>query len=159
VARIPVPLESCRLIDLPKITDRRGNLTFLEGSRHIPFPIRRVYYLYDVPGGAARGGHAHRRLHQLAIAVSGSFEMLLDNGREQTTVRLDRAHTGLIIVPWVWRELLNFSSGAVCLVLASRPYEEEDYIRNRAEFRALVEAAAAPRRGRKRNGPAPGAAG
>ena len=147
--RIPVPLESCHLIDLPKVTDRRGNLTFVEGSRHIPFPIRRVYYLYDVPGGAARGGHAHRKLHQLAIAVSGSFEMLLDNGREQTTVRLDRAHTGLIIVPWVWRELLNFSSGAVCLVLASRPYEEEDYIRHHGEFRALVEAAAAPRRGRK----------
>lgn len=150
MTRIPAPLEACRLIELPKVTDRRGNLTFLEGSRHIPFPIRRVYYLYDVPGGAARGGHAHRRLQQLVIAVSGSFELLLDNGREATTVRLDRAHTGLLIVPMVWRELLNFSSGAVCLVLASRPYEEDDYIRSHRDFVAAVDGAVAARASRAR---------
>lgn len=130
----PVPLDACTLIELPKVADHRGNLTYVEGSNHIPFPIERVYYLYDVPGGAQRGGHAHRELQQLLIAAAGSFDVVLNNGSETRTVHLDRAFQGLLITPMVWRELVNFSSGSVCLVLASRPYEEADYYRDFAEF-------------------------
>jgi dTDP-4-dehydrorhamnose 3,5-epimerase-like enzyme len=127
-------LEHCHLIDLPRVPDARGNLTFIEGGRHVPFQIARAYYLYDVPGGAVRGGHAHRRLEQLIVAVTGSFDVLLDDGRNQRTHALRVSNQGLFVSTMVWRELSNFTSGAICLSLASRPYEEDDYIRDHALF-------------------------
>ena len=128
------PLDSCRLISLPKISDPRGNLTFIEGLRQIPFELRRVYYLYDVPGGAERGGHAHKELYQLIIAISGSFDIHLDDGYGEKKIHLNRSYEGLLICPMVWREIDNFSSGAVCLVLASAYYDEADYFRDYCEF-------------------------
>ena len=110
-------LKDCVLVDLPKIYDHRGNLTFIEGNKHIPFDIRRVYYLYDVPGGSERGGHAHKNLHQFMIAMSGSFDVLLDDGKEKKKVHLNRSYYGLHICPMMWRELDNFSSGSVCMVV------------------------------------------
>jgi dTDP-4-dehydrorhamnose 3,5-epimerase-like enzyme len=133
-------LADCRIIELPRITDPRGNLTFIEARRHVPFEIERVYYLYDVPGGETRGGHAHRRLEQLIIAMSGAFDVVLDDGREQQVFPLNRSYYGLYVPTMVWRELVNFSSGSVCTVLASRPYEEEDYYRDHDEFVAAVRA-------------------
>jgi hypothetical protein len=127
-------LSKCKLIELPKIADSRGNLSFVEGGRHIPFDIKRVYYLYDVPGGAERGGHAHKDLHQLIIAMSGSFDITLDDGREKKTFHLARSYYGLYVCPMIWREMDNFSSGAVCLVLASNQYDEADYYREYDEF-------------------------
>ena len=127
-------IDACQLVSLPKIADPRGNLTFIEGGNHIPFDIQRVYYLYDVPGGAERGGHAHKGLHQLIIAMSGSFDVVLDDGREKKRVHLNRSYNGLYVCPMIWRELDNFSSGSVCMVLASSKYEEDDYFRNYADF-------------------------
>jgi hypothetical protein len=123
-------LANCRIVNLPKIVDPRGNLTFIEGDAHVPFAIRRVYYLYDVPGGAERGGHAHKALHQLIIAMSGSFDVVVNDGRETKRYHLNRSYYGLYICPMIWRELDNFSSGSVCLVLASNRYEEDDYYRD-----------------------------
>lgn len=123
-------IDLCRIIDLPKIQDMRGNLTFLEGSRHVPFDIERVYYLYDVPGGAERGAHAHKGLRQLIISVSGSFDVGLDDGITQRTFRLNRPYQALYVCPMIWRDLENFSSGSVCLVLASNTYSEDDYFRD-----------------------------
>jgi dTDP-4-dehydrorhamnose 3,5-epimerase-like enzyme len=131
-------VEGCRLVDLPVISDRRGNLTFVESSRQVPFDIRRVYYLYDVPGGEMRAGHAHRALQQLVIALSGSFDVLLDDGSTRRTVTLNRAHKGLLMSNSVWREISNFSSGSVCMVLASMEYDESDYIRDYDDFLASV---------------------
>lgn len=133
-----MPLNDCRLIDLPKISDPRGNLTFVEGSSHIPFDIRRVYYLYDVPGGAERGGHAHKGLHQLIIAMSGSFDIILDDGTGKKRIHLNRSYNGLYVCPMIWRELDNFSSGSVCMVLASNIYEESDYFRDYDEYLSAV---------------------
>jgi len=127
-------LEQCKIIELPKIGEPRGNLTFIEGQRHIPFDIKRVYYLYDVPGGAERGGHAHKDLHQLIIAMSGSFDMVLDDGKEKKRFHLNRSYYGLYVCPMIWREMDNLSSGAVCLVLASNLYDEADYYRNYDDF-------------------------
>jgi hypothetical protein len=127
-------IDECRIVDLPKISDPRGNLTFIEGGSQVPFDIRRVYYLYDVPGGAERGGHAHRDLRQLLIAMSGSFDVLLDDGYSRKTVHLNRSHFGLYLPTMIWRELNNFSSGAVCMVLASERYDESDYYRDYNEF-------------------------
>lgn len=127
-------LADCRIIDLPKITDPRGNLTFIEGGRHVPFEIRRVYYLYDVPGGAERGGHAHRRLHQLIVALSGSFDVVLSGGGEKKRFHLNRSYHGIYVCPMIWRELDNFSSASVCMVLASDYYDESDYYRDYEEF-------------------------
>lgn len=127
-------LNDCRIIELPKITDPRGNLTFVEGGNQIPFDIRRVYYLYDVPGGAERGGHAHKALSQLIIAMSGSFDVILDEGGEKKRFHLNRSYQGLYVCPMMWRELDNFSSGSVCMVLASNIYEESDYYRNYNEY-------------------------
>jgi hypothetical protein len=132
-------LEKCNIIDLPKINDPRGNLTFVEGGRHIPFDIRRVYYLYDVPGGAERGGHAHKLLHQLIIAVSGSFDIHLDDGDSKKTIHMNRGHVGLYICPLIWREMDNFSSGAVCMVLASDYFDEADYYRDYDVFSNSVQ--------------------
>jgi hypothetical protein len=133
-----MPLEDCRLVHLPRINDPRGNLTFVEGARHVPFDIRRVYYLYDVPGGATRAGHAHRVLEQFVIAMSGSFDVVLDDGRQKYRYHLNRSYYGLYIAPMVWREIDNFSSGSVCLALASRPYEEADYFREYDDFLQAV---------------------
>lgn len=127
-------ISICSLIDLPKIHDPRGNLSFVENENHIPFSIQRVYYLYDVPGGAVRGGHAHKELHQIVIAMSGSFDVVLDDGHKKRRIQLNRSYTGLYICPMIWRELDNFSSGSVCLVLASNKYEENDYYRDYSEF-------------------------
>jgi hypothetical protein len=131
-------LQNCRIIDLPKILEPRGNLTFIEANQHVPFPIQRVYYLYDVPGGAERGGHAHKALHQLIIAISGSFDVVLDDGHEKQRHHLNRSYYGLYVCPMIWRELDNFSSGSVCLVLASNHYDEDDYYRDYAEFLAAL---------------------
>jgi oxalate decarboxylase/phosphoglucose isomerase-like protein (cupin superfamily) len=127
-------LTECRIIDLPKISDPRGNLTFIEGGRHIPFEIRRVYYLYDVPGGAERGGHAHKNLHQLIIALSGSFDVILDDGKQKRRFHLNRSYNGIYVCPMIWRELDNFSSASVCMVLASNLYDEDDYYRDYQEY-------------------------
>ena len=127
-------MQSCRLINLPRITDPRGNLTFVEGGRHVPFDLERVYYLCDVPGGAERGGHAHRCLEQVFIALSGSFDVALDDGFEKRCYHLNRSYYGLYVPPMIWRDLDNFSSGSVCLVLASAPYDEADYYRDYQEF-------------------------
>ncbi|MES2247556.1 MAG: FdtA/QdtA family cupin domain-containing protein [Pseudomonadota bacterium] len=126
--------NAVEILDLERLTDPRGNLTFVEGGRHIPFDVQRVYYLYDVPAGEARGGHAHHQLQQLIIAVAGSFDVVLDNGYERRIVTCNRPFQGIFMKSLVWRELNNFSSGAVCLVLASMRYEESDYIRNYEEF-------------------------
>ena len=126
-------------IKLTRITDQRGNLTFIESGAHIPFGIKRVYYLYDVPGGESRGAHAHRNLEQIVIAASGSFDVTLDNGHRRQTFNLNRPYIGLYVPCLTWRELLNFSSGAVCLVLASEHYDENDYIRDYKGFLSAVE--------------------
>jgi len=131
-------LDDVRIIELPRIADPRGNLTFIEGENHVPFEIARVYYLYDVPGGESRGGHAHLQLQQLIIAMSGSFDVRLDDGQKERTFSLNRSYYGLYIPRMVWRELDNFSSGSVCTVLASRPYEAEDYIYDYDEFVRVV---------------------
>jgi len=123
-----------RIINLPKIADPRGNLTFIEGWRHVPFQIQRVYYLYDTPGGAERGGHAHKGLHQLIVAMSGSFDVILDDGKQRQRFHLNRSYYGLYVGPMIWRELDNFSSGSVCMVLASNYYDEADYYRVYEEF-------------------------
>lgn len=132
------PIDHVKLVDLPRIQDPRGNLTFLESERHVPFEIKRVYYLYDVPGGETRGGHAHRELEQLLIAVAGSFRVNLDDGHAKASFVLNRPYQGLLIPRLVWRELDDFASGSVCLVLASQPYDESDYYRDYAEFAAEV---------------------
>jgi hypothetical protein len=131
-------ISDCKIIELPKVADARGNLTFIEGSRHIPFDIKRVYYLYDVPGGAERGGHAHKGLHQLIVAMSGSFDIILDDGKNKKRIHLNRSYYGLYICPMIWREMDNFSSGAVCLVLASNFYDEADYYRDYKAFQNAV---------------------
>lgn len=123
-----------RIIELPVINDNRGRLSFVESDRHIPFEIKRVYYLYDVPGGEERGGHAHKNLHQFLIAVSGSFVVTLDDSVDTKTYTLNRAYMGLYIPPYTWRLLNNFSSGSVCLVLASDYYQETDYMRDYTTF-------------------------
>lgn len=129
------PLEG-RIIELPKITDPRGNLTVAESFKNVPFDIKRAYWLYDVPGGGSRGGHAHKRLKQLLVAVSGSFTVTLDDGREKETFLLNHPWQGLLIDTGIWRTLDDFSSGAVCMVLASELYEEEDYIYDYQDFLA-----------------------
>ena len=127
-------LDKCQILDLPRINDPRGNLTFVESNRHIPFSIQRVYYLYDIPGGSERGGHAHKALHQLIIAISGSFDIHLDDGDEKKTIHMNRSYNGLYVCPMIWRGIDNFSSGAVCMVLASDYYDEEDYYRDYSAF-------------------------
>lgn len=131
-------IADCRIIELPKITDPRGNLSFIEGGRHVPFDIQRVYYLYDVPGGSDRGSHAHKSLHQFIVAMSGSFDVVLDDGVEKKRFHLNRSYYGLYVCPMMWRDLDNFSSGAVCIVLASTHYDAGDYIRDYDEFRRLA---------------------
>jgi oxalate decarboxylase/phosphoglucose isomerase-like protein (cupin superfamily) len=133
-----MPLADCRIITFPKVEDQRGNLSFVEGGKHVPFDIARIYYLYDVPGGASRGGHAHKQLQQVIIAISGSFDVELDDGVQKKTFHLRRSNEGLYLSNMIWRELTNFSSGSVGLVLASRHYEEDDYYRDYGAFQAAA---------------------
>ena len=128
-------IADCKLIDLRKISDRRGNLTVIEGNQDIPFNVKRVYYLYDVPGGESRGAHAHKALYQLIIAANGSFTVTLNDGKHKKAYNLNRSYYGLLVVPGIWRVLDDFSSGAVLLCLASEHYEEDDYIRNYKDFK------------------------
>lgn len=134
-------LEDCEMFNLPKIEDHRGNLTFIEQGKHIPFEIKRVYYLYDVPGGSVRGGHAHREQQEFIIAASGSFDVILHDGKDSIRHHLNRSYYGLHTPALIWRELDNFSSGSVCLVLSSGFYDEQDYIRDYDEFMDLIKAA------------------
>ena len=127
-------LDKCKFIQVPKIQDVRGNLTFIEGGNQIPFDIKRVYYIYDVPGGSERGSHAHRTLHQFFVAMSGSFDVVLHDGTAEKKFHLNRPYYGLYVCPMMWRTLNNFSSGSVCMVLASEPYTEKDYVHDWDEF-------------------------
>lgn len=131
-------VQHARILQLPRIQDPRGNLTFIEAEEHVPFAFKRAYYIYDVPGGSSRGGHAHKQLQQLMIAMAGSFDVILDDGREKRTFQLNRSYFGLYIPPMIWRDLDNFSSGSVCMVLASDYYEEEDYYRNYEDYRRAM---------------------
>jgi hypothetical protein len=133
-------LEECCAVEFRKIADPRGNLTFVEGERHIPFTIRRAYWIYGVPGGEKRGGHAYRRLHEVIIALSGSFEVHLDDGTRRRTHLLSRGYVGLYVPSMIWRELESFSTNTVCLILASEPYSESDYIRDLGDFLAAQRA-------------------
>jgi hypothetical protein len=127
-------LKDCSIVELPRIVDPRGNLTYVEGGRHVPFEIRRVFCLYDIPGGATRAGHALRSCHQFIIAMSGSFDVILDDGTEKKRYHLNRSYYGLYVPPLIWREIDNFSFGSVCAVLASEPYDEGDYYREYDSF-------------------------
>lgn len=126
-----------RTIELPTVIDPRGKLTFVEGESHVPFPIHRAYWIYDVPGGEIRDGHAHKALEELLIAASGSFDVALDDGDDTEVVQLNRSYHGLYVPAMTWRQLENFSTNGVCLCLASLPYTEEDYIRDHAAFVTL----------------------
>jgi hypothetical protein len=137
-------LEDCRLVNLPKFVDPRGNLSFVEGGKHIPFYFKRVYYLYGLAEGATRAGHGHRNLKQFMIALAGSFTVEIDDGEKVKVFKLDRPDVGLFIPQMMWRDLNSFSEGAVCLVLASELYDEADYFRERAQFINAVKAQAIP---------------
>jgi hypothetical protein len=127
-------IHKCKLFELPKIFDTRGSLTSIESYRQVPFQIQRVYYIYDVPDGSQRGGHAHKELEQLIVALSGSFDVILDDGYKKKRFHLNQPNFGIYICPFIWRELENFSLGSVCTVMASRPYEEDDYIRDYKDY-------------------------
>jgi len=133
-------IYDCVILPLNKIHNRAGNITIVEGKTNVPFEVKRIYYLYDIPGGAGRGGHAHKELRQLIVAASGSFDVLLDDGVNKKIVTLNRPDYGLMVVPGIWRELLEFSSGAISLVLASELYNENDYIREYQDFKTLKNA-------------------
>ena len=128
-------VENCKIVKLPVVKDKRGNLSFLEKSKVLPFTLKRVYYLYDIPGGAKRGGHGHIKLQQLIIAMSGSFDVILKDGKKIKKVTLNRPYYGLYIPKMIWREIVNFSSGSVCLVIASTKYEKKDYLRKYSQFK------------------------
>lgn len=131
-------VEDCELIELGKNHHANGNLTVVENGMQVPFDIKRVYYLYDVPGGEERGGHSHKALKQFIVAISGAFDVVIDDGINQRTITLNRPYQGLLIVPGIWRVINNFSSGAVCLVLASEHYDEADYVRDYQEFKQIT---------------------
>jgi hypothetical protein len=139
-------IDACKYLDLPKINDRQGNLTFVEGDHHVPFDVQRVFYIYDVPSGADRGAHAHRTLHQVLVCISGSFDVLVDDGFEQATFTLNRPWRGLHVPPMIWASEASFAPGTVCLVLTSAPFDEKDYIR---EHQVFLQAVGSPRRERR----------
>jgi len=130
-------ISDCKIIQFPKIYDPRGNLTFLEGREHIPFTISRVYWLYDVPGGETRGGHAYKKLQEIVISLSGSFDLILDDGRDKWKFSLNRSYFGVYVPNMIWRTLENFSTNSFCLILSSLPFSEEDYLRDYKEFKKL----------------------
>lgn len=134
-------IYSCNVLELPRIHNPSGNITIVQNGSDLPFNVKRVYYLYDVPGGSERGGHAHKELQQLIVAASGSFDVILDDGVMKKTVNLNRPYYGLLIVPGIWREIINFSSGAICLVLASERYNPSDYIRDYSDFKKIKDMA------------------
>jgi dTDP-4-dehydrorhamnose 3,5-epimerase-like enzyme len=127
-------VSGCRILDLPVVRDQRGNLTVIEATKHVPFEIRRIFYLYDIPAGEHRAGHAHKTLAQVLVALAGSFDVIIDDGRQQQTVTLNRPFIGLYLPHLVWRDIQNFSAGSVCLALASDHYDEADYIRDYEQF-------------------------
>ncbi len=127
-------LKKARVIEFPKVCDSRGNLSFVEGARHVPFSIRRIFYIYDVPGGETRGGHAHKKCTQVLTAVSGSFDLIITNGKEEESIRVNRANMGVLIPPGAWITMPNFTTGTVLLAIASEEYDEEDYIRDYDEY-------------------------
>jgi len=133
-------IDDCNIIELPKVSDPRGNLTFVDGDNHLPFEIKRVFYLYDVPTGADRGAHAHRRLNQFIVCLSGSFDVSVDDGKSSSLIHLNRPWKGVHIPPMIWASEINFDAGSVCLVMASDKYDESDYIRDYDEFLRLVKA-------------------
>lgn len=128
-------IHCCNVVELTKIHNPAGNITIIQNGDSQPFNIKRIYYLYDVPGGSDRGGHAHIALYQLIVAASGSFDVIIDDGKNKKIIQLNRPNFGLFVVPGIWREIVNFSSGAICLVLASEKYNASDYIRDYTEFR------------------------
>lgn len=130
-------ISECKILQFPKIHDQRGNLTFIEGQKHVPFAIRRVYWIYDVPGGDWRGGHAYRQLEEVIVSISGSFDLVLDDGRDKWNFSLNRSYFGVYVPRMVWRQLENFSTNAVALVLASDAFSEKDYVRNYEDYRRL----------------------
>lgn len=130
-------IHNCNVVELTKIQNPAGNITIVQNGDRQPFDVKRIYYLYDVPGGSERGGHAHKALYQLIVAASGSFDVILDDGRNKKIIQLNRPNYGLLVIPGIWREIVNFSSGAICLVLASEKYSEEDYVRNYSEFEKM----------------------
>lgn len=132
--RIVSDIHNCNVVELTKIHNPAGNITIIQNGFHQPFNIKRIYYLYDVPGGSDRGGHAHKALYQLIVAASGSFDVIIDDGRNKKIIQLNRPNYGLLVIPGIWREIVNFSSGAICLVLASDKYSEDDYVRNYSDF-------------------------
>lgn len=132
-------IHNCNVIELSKIHNRAGNITIIQSSEWQLFDIKRAYYLYDIPGGSERGGHAHKELYQLVVAASGSFDIIIDDGRHKKIIELNRPYYGLLIVPGIWREVVDFSSGAICLVLASAKYNADDYIRDYKLFKEFKE--------------------
>jgi hypothetical protein len=134
VNKLVSDIHNCNVVELTKIHSPAGNITIIQNGSHQPFNVKRVYYLYDVPGGSERGGHAHKELFQLIVAASGSFDVILVDGTNKKIVELNRPYYGLFVVPGIWREIVNFSSGAICLVLASEKYNGNDYIRDYQEY-------------------------
>jgi hypothetical protein len=128
----------CSIIELPKIKNRAGNITPIHNSKEIPFDIHRVFYLYDIPGGESRGAHAHKQCHQFLVAACGAFEVLLDDGKTKRLIQLNRPYLGLHIPPGIWASEINFSSGSICLVLASHKYDEKDYIREYEDYKSYI---------------------
>ncbi len=133
-----INIDQVQEINLPKILDERGNLSFIEYPNHIPFDIKRVYWIYDVPGGEKRGGHAYKNLYELIIAISGSFDVIIDTGLEIKKITLNRSYKGVYIPKMVWRSLDNFSTNSLCLILASNAFDQEDYIRDYNDFKSLI---------------------
>lgn len=127
-------IHNCNVLELSKIHNRSGNITVIQNKLDLPFDVKRIYYLYDVPGGSDRGGHAHKNLYQLIVAASGCFDVILDDGKQKKIIQLNRPNFGLMVIPGIWGEIVNFSSGAICLVLASEKYDEFDYIRDYNEY-------------------------
>jgi hypothetical protein len=136
--RLVSDIHNCYIAELTKIHNPAGNITIIQNGSHQPFNVKRVYYLYDVPSGSERGGHAHKTLYQLIVAASGSFDVILDDGRNKKIIQLNRPNFGLLVVPCIWREIVNFSSGAICLVLASHKFDEADYIREYTDYQRYI---------------------